>query len=328
MKICLINNLFTPYNRGGADRIVSILKSGLEEAGHSVFVITTKPKGEALDKSKYPDHYLDSYFSRLAQIPLFLRFFWHVYDMFDLFTAKKVKAILKAELPDLVVTHNLKGLSLLIPRAIKSLGIKHAHVLHDIQLLHPSGLMFLGQEAGINSFLARLYSRVNRLLFASVGIVISPSSWLLTIHEKNGFFAKAKKAVIPNPVSIPTPQAKKESGVFTFTYIGELVAHKGVQVLLESFEKLDDRNTRLVIMGAGPLLEKLKSENNERVEFKGFTEANLAKRIIGESQCLVMPSYCYENSPTAIYDALSVATPVIASRLGGAAGAPTGRRPR
>jgi len=35
------------------------------------------------------------------------------------------------------------------------------------------------------------------------------------------------------------------------------------------------------------------------------------------SDCLVVPSFCYENSPTTIYEANKIGLSVIASRLGG-----------
>ena len=44
MKICLINNIYKPYDRGGgSERITDIIVNGLKKAGHDVMVITTKP---------------------------------------------------------------------------------------------------------------------------------------------------------------------------------------------------------------------------------------------------------------------------------------------
>ena len=36
-----------------------------------------------------------------------------------------------------------------------------------------------------------------------------------------------------------------------------------------------------------------------------------------EANCLIIPSICYENSPTVIYEAASQGLPIIASRIGG-----------
>ncbi|MCK5590955.1 MAG: hypothetical protein KAI72_03265 [Candidatus Pacebacteria bacterium] len=43
MKICLINNLYKPYARGGAEQIVKNIADGLSKKNHLVFIIATKP---------------------------------------------------------------------------------------------------------------------------------------------------------------------------------------------------------------------------------------------------------------------------------------------
>ena len=88
--------------------------------------------------------------------------------MFDVGSYFKVKSILKKEKPDVVMTHNLKGVGYLIPKVIKGMGLKYVHTLHDIQLIHPSGLMIHGREQQINSIFAKLYVSVCRWLFGSV----------------------------------------------------------------------------------------------------------------------------------------------------------------
>ena len=39
MKICLINNLFTPDRKGGVETVVEIIADELKKQGHHVFVI-------------------------------------------------------------------------------------------------------------------------------------------------------------------------------------------------------------------------------------------------------------------------------------------------
>jgi hypothetical protein len=191
MKICLINNSYKPFNRGGADRIVEITENLLKKGGHEVFVISTKPdnKNKALDKNNY---YLKSNFLNLHKIPVFLRLFWHIWDMLDFVTGYKIKEILKKEEPDVVWTHNTKGLTFLLPKIIKNLKIKHVHTLHDMQLIHPSGLMYIEKENTIDSIHAKIYQTINRFLFNSPDIIISPSNWLLNAHKEKKIFFKIK----------------------------------------------------------------------------------------------------------------------------------------
>ena len=43
MKIVLINNLYEPYARGGAEQVVKTIADGLVEAGHKGVVVSTRP---------------------------------------------------------------------------------------------------------------------------------------------------------------------------------------------------------------------------------------------------------------------------------------------
>jgi len=147
---------------------------------------------------------------------------------------------LQEEKPDLVITHNLQGVGYLIPGLLRRMKIKHIHTLHDIQLLHPSGLMFWGKEKLLSSPHAKIYQTLMRFLFGSPAAVISPSQWLLNEHEKRGFFKKSKKIVLPN--CFPNPEfkaqgARVEKNIFTFLYVGLLEEHKWVKFLVEAFIK-------------------------------------------------------------------------------------------
>ncbi len=150
MKVCLINNLYEPYSRGGAEQIVKNIADGLNKKNHRVFIITTRPDvepsfGEAM-AGKCRIYYLKSLYYNLNKVPKFFRLFWHFFDLFDFYSYFKIKKILKKENPDLVITHNLKGIGYLTPLAIKKSKIKYFHTLHDVQLAIPSGLLINGEK--------------------------------------------------------------------------------------------------------------------------------------------------------------------------------------
>ena len=343
MKICLINNLYKPYNRGGAERIVELVVDGLQEAGYEVFLITTKPitqKHKNTKTQKHRIYYIDTLYYNLNRMPKILRLFWHLCDMFDIGSYFKVKAILKKEKPDVVMTHNLKGVGYLIPNVIKNLGIKHIHTLHDIQLLHPSGLMIYGKEKQIDGILAKMYASICRWLFGSPDVVVSPSKWLMDMHTNRGFFKDSMQAVISNPTflitSPPTPAASppllsKERGVggevksesFRFFYVGQIEAHKGVLFLIKVFkilrEELEDESCELIIAGDGSKLKQAQklAGDDGGVKFLGRVDNKDLLIMMQKYNALIAPSLCYENSPTVIYEALAAGLPVIASRIGG-----------
>jgi glycosyltransferase involved in cell wall biosynthesis len=355
MKICLINNLYKPYLRGGAEMAVDYVAQGLKNNGHEVFIITTKPifREQGIGNREQGIFYVRGFYYNLNKIPKFLRLFWHIIDMFDIGSYWKVKRILKKEKPDVVMTHNLKGIGYLIPLAIKSMRIKHVHTLHDIQLLHPSGLMYYGNEKSIDGILSKLYQAFCRRLFGSPNVVISPSKWLMGAHSERGFFKDSKKVVLPNPAPAPTPRptslaselaggradpspassnsadrpSSRERGAkFKFLYVGLIEEHKGVLFLIEAFKKINTPFAKgggggfeLIIVGDGAKFKKAQKliGQNKNIKLLGRINNNEVMKLMNDSDCFIMPSLCYENSPTVIYEAMSNGLPVIASRIGG-----------
>ena len=321
MKICLINNLYAPWERGGAEKIVARAAKGLEQAGHDVFVIATAPE-ETKSENVY---FLKSIFYNLSSYPLWQRLLWHIGDFFNPSHLRKIKEILKNEKPGLVITHNLKGVSLALPRLLKKMSIRHFHTLHDIQLLHPSGLMYWKKESLINSFPAKAYQFFSRRLFASPEVVISPSHWLLSEHLTRGFFSQSKKIVLPNFFhdSREVSRLPKNYDKFVFLFVGQLEKHKGVDFLLDCFlsllEKNPDARAELRVVGEGSLLKELKiiATGHPEIKMIGHLPSEEIRDLMLEADCLVVPSLCYENSPTVIYEAAAAELPVLASNLGG-----------
>jgi len=342
MKICLINNLYKPYARGGAETVVELTANGLKNKSCDVFIITVgrrrktkRARAEWTPKARpsradarQEIYYIDGIYYDLNKVPKFLRLFWHIWDMFDVGSYFFVRRVLKKEKPDIVMTHNLKGVGYLVPAAIRGLKIKHIHALHDIQLLHPSGLMFYGKEKIIDGTFAKVYRFMCRRLFGSPDAVISPSEWLLSEHIKRGFFQNSKKAVLPNPMKEgrrPTNSGRR--GSFKFLYVGQIEEHKGVLFLINAFRRFEfgknfpkgGAKPELLIVGDGSKSKQAEelAAGDENIKLLGRMKNGEVMELMRISDCLVMPSLCYENSPTVICEAISAGLPVVASRIGG-----------
>jgi glycosyltransferase involved in cell wall biosynthesis len=319
MKIIIINNLYAPWVRGGADRVAQKLAEGLEKQDNEVFIISTAPAESRTERN----YYLPSIFYNLEKYPLVSRFFWHLWDIVNFVNAGKIKKILREKNPDLVITHNLQGIGYLLPALLRHLKIRHFHTLHDIQLLHPSGLMFWQKEKILTTFHARIYQTIMRWLMGSPAMVISPSHWLLEEHLKRGFFRKSETKVLPNYFQVFSPRlqiATTAHEKFTFLYVGQIEAHKGIRFLIEVFLNFKKNNpTELIIAGSGSGLEELKKIVASHPEIKvlgGKSETEVEELMLA-ADCLVVPSLCYENSPTVIYEAIAANLPVIGAKLGG-----------
>ncbi len=336
MKICLISNLYEPYNRGGAEQVAKDTINGLKNKGEDVFLITTKPfknlsslKPEITEENgvKIYCFYPLNIFSyiNIDKHNALPRLIWHIWDMFNAYSYFTIKQILKIENPDIVHTHNLKGIGYSIPKVVKDLKIKHVHTLHDIQLASPSGLMFKCEEDSWQQvgFPIKIYSFLCKYLLNSPQIVISPSEWLMNYYVQKGFFKKSQKAILRNPINadeklVPNNE-ESNKGKTNFLFIGHIERHKGILFLIDAFNSLENFNIKLDIIGDGSLLEKAKNLAKDNINLLGrFSHAETLKKI-QTTDFIIMPSLCYENSPNVISEALSAGKPVIAADIGGAA---------
>ncbi|MBD3248313.1 glycosyltransferase [Candidatus Falkowbacteria bacterium] len=334
MKICLINNLFRPYDRGGSEKVVNYIYEGLKDEGQDVFLISGAPYRRRRTDERPGVIYLRSIFYSIGKLPIFLRFFWHIWNIFDFLTIIKIWFVFRKNKPELVMTHNLKGISFLLPVFLRLMKIKHAHTLHDIQLLHPSGLMYYGQEKKLSSFPAKVYQFLCRKLFGAPGMVISPSRWLMEEHVSRDFFNSSEKFILPNPspkFSDMAVNPKNPESKFTFLYVGQIEEHKGILFFVKAFinfwepfwtstaGKKAKLSIELLVAGSGSVVGDVGkiAFGDKRIKILGGKTHSEVKELMQSADCLVVPSLCYENSPTVIYEAASLGLPVLASDIGG-----------
>jgi len=388
MKICIINNLYPPYARGGAEQVVERTVTGLLDEGHEVVLITTinktkqqhiqtksprfsgiltpldgvRPNGGTHNagqisplqrdphaSGRSPSEWRNSqcgtnfkffqthqfkprnlfYYTDAHKHSFVVRCVWHVIDMFHVGSARFVRQVLKEEKPDVVHTHNLMGVGFLIPRVIRSLGIHHIHTVHDVQLVEPSGIILKTKEkswryAGLPT---KLYTCVMKRLMGSPDVVISPSKFLKSFYEERGFFPKSTFVVVRNPMTISdygqTMSDYETSPSTRFLYLGQVEDHKGIVFLAQVFKQFFEiyRNVQLHIVGDGSAMAHVQhiAEGCAGIILHGRVGRDALPALFAHTDVTVVPSLCYENSPTVIFESFSFGVPVLASNIEGIA---------
>jgi glycosyltransferase involved in cell wall biosynthesis len=329
MKICLINNLFKPFNVGGAENVVETIAKLLVNAGHDVRVLTIGVAGLkeiSLDgyklvqlENKFIYHRINS-----QQQNILKKMLWHWQNVFSFMHAQQVEDYFLDWQPDLVWTHNLSGFGWQVVKVINKFALRHWHELHDFQLINPLGTFLYKQKKQLNKLPIHLavYSWLAKNIFNKIDLVISPSEFLLTSHQNFNFFKDCKTEVLPNPVSC-LDQEKREvtkiNGFVKLLYVGQLEEHKGVRLLLKIFSLINNSNLRLVMVGEGALLEECKrfAQYDGRVEVAGKVDSSLIPRYYRAADVVVYPSECFENMPTVIAEANLCGRMVLASDIGG-----------
>lgn len=332
MRILFLTNLYPPYVRGGAEYLGAQVVQTLAQQGHKVAVLTSVPwasvkkfKPEVRDEngvSVYRFYPLNLYHYLTASKLLYpARFLWQLINLWSCHSGWVVKKIVREFKPDLAISFNLMGLGFNIPRVLHKMNIPQTHVLHDVQLLHPSGLFMWGESH--RTFLMKIYQKITAWLFAPIKQVVSPSAWLLEEHNNAGLFVNCKRLVIPNPVPPfqSSPHTKTTELPLQLLYVGQFEIHKGVFWLVEAIKntKLHNFVLHLVALGQKPRVEELKHliENDSRFVIHDLMSQAEIDTLYQDCHLSLLTSLCYENSPTTITKSLSAGTPVLAVRLGG-----------
>jgi glycosyltransferase involved in cell wall biosynthesis len=165
------------------------------------------------------------------------------------------------------------------------------------------------------------------MLIGSPTVVISPSQFLLDFYLARGFFRHSTCVVVRNPVTFQ-PQALRhfdQRFAFHFLYVGQIESHKGVQLLVEAFTALmsdiPTGSAMLHIVGNGSLLGSIKETvgDTHMIKVYGRVERSDLPALFSLANMTVVPSLCYENSPTVIFESFACGVPVIASNIEGIA---------
>ncbi|HBU06769.1 MAG TPA: hypothetical protein DEB09_01670 [Candidatus Magasanikbacteria bacterium] len=367
MKVVLINNLYKPYAVGGAERVVERRARELVDGGNDVVVITWRPWsgwGSWCPVKSFEDginiyrFWVPNIFSykNLSKHNFVLKLIWHFIDIFNGWSGRIIHNILKSEKPDLVETHNLMGIGYCLGIRNKELGINWRHYIHDVQLVESSGVLVWNHEK--DNLAQKIYSWIMKRKFRNVDEVISPTKFLWEFYRKRNFFVYSNY-VLENPKPLPhrqagithNPKVISDSNI-KFLFVGSLVEHKGVRVLMQAWDQVNseshdevgqespdlihlqgDPSTALVataphsaqddvilhIVGDGILHQEVKewAKDKNNVIVHGRLEGEKLEEIYNECDVLIFPSICIENNPTVIHEALHHGLRVIASDTGG-----------
>ena len=98
-----------------------------------------------------------------------------------------------------------------------------------------------------------------------------------------------------------------------FVVVARLTPPKRVDAVVDAFAGLDDR---LVIVGGGPWLERLRARATANVTFTGYVRDDELRSLYRESHALICPSV--EEFGIVMAEAQAAGAPVISPRAGGA----------
>jgi glycosyltransferase involved in cell wall biosynthesis len=132
----------------------------------------------------------------------------------------------------------------------------------------------------------------------------------------------AASARVPT-VSRFEPASSEASARRGFLFVGRLVDSKGVEVLLDAYQRasLDPAAWPLTIVGDGPLRHALEAHAARAglagVRFLGFVDDGMKARLLASAKWLVAPSHAHEGLGLVVLEARHAGVPCIITRHGG-----------
>lgn len=151
---------------------------------------------------------------------------------------------------------------------------------------------------------------------------IAPSAFLHDAYSKNGFPAPLHLSHFGVDIDRSPKPTSPEPSTVRLGYVGQLAAHKGVDVLLQALRAANRPNIRLTIWGdegQDPAYSaKLRTlAEGLDVRFAGTVPREVLPDVMAGIDALAIPSVWYENSPLILLQALATHTPVIVSDVQG-----------
>jgi glycosyltransferase involved in cell wall biosynthesis len=354
MKILYACHQFLPEYYTGTERYTLELAKQMQKMGHHVMVLTYSylsnegmqpfAKGQLLNKVyqydrvpviawrhadlhprvmepelsfRLQDDYMEEAFEKFLQE--------HTFDILHITHLMRVSPILKvAKCHGLKVVMHLTDYWMICPKAT---------------LLKSDGSLCEGPNFGRNcgkycyetkwtQALRERYHHAQNSLHL-VDVIISPSQFLINVFKKNGVdisrFIYLKHGFDYSKVKFFKKGKLVREGIITFGFLGTILPHKGVHVLIEAFKKVALDNIRLKIYGGyfersdyyQSLLQKV--GDDVRIKFCGEYDFEDVSSVLQEIDVVVVPSVWYENAPLTISTAHAHGVPVIATDLGGMA---------
>jgi glycosyltransferase involved in cell wall biosynthesis len=316
VKVLLCHNYY--QQPGGEDQVYADEAWLLQRGGHEV--IRFEQHNDVLKEKRAWDAAKTTFWSRESY--------------------QALRRLVATHRPDVAHFHNT--FPLISPsgyQAVREAGIPVVQTLHNFRLICP-GALLMRSGAPCERCVTKRFAwpgivhgcyRESRKATAVTAAAMSwhgvRGTWrncvdrfIATTQQARALFVSGglpeeKLAVKPNFVR-PDPgrfSGPRQGAIF----VGRLSPEKGIETLLEAWQRLGDR-IPLRIVGDGPLRDEVlqAQRSHPGIEWLGRLPFDQVLEQIGAAKALLFPSLLYETFGRTMIEAFATGTPVIASDLG------------
>lgn len=125
--------------------------------------------------------------------------------------------------------------------------------------------------------------------------------------------------IIPNGINLKKyrPKRSASDNHKTVLFVGRLEKRKGVNLLIDAFARLNDKDARLLIAGSGPDRTKLEAQviarGLDNVEFLGYISEKEKIRLLREASVFCSPAIYGESFGIVLLEAMACGAPIVAA---------------
>ncbi|MFQ5941174.1 MAG: glycosyltransferase family 4 protein [Nitrososphaerales archaeon] len=346
MRILFVVHQFFPVYYTGTERLVLNLAKQMQRMGHYVKVLTYafgetdgfRREGDFLIK-EYQYQGLPVISIRHKTVPSDIHF-----TIFDTSTEQLLEKIFSSEEFDIIhLSHAMRVGSII--RVAQKKKIPIILTLTDFWMMCPratsvtvKGELSRSPDGGLacvekcyeETWKDRIISRLNEAhdIMKVVDFVAAPT-YFLADRIKTEFNRDVK--VVRHGIDYvyydikPNENVKQKYDNVIFGYIGTILPHKGLHIVMEALKLLKNENIRVKIYGH--YFDQKEYHDNlvnmtrgdDRVVFLGQYKDEDLNEIMNEIDCILVPSIWWENSPLTALTSLAFKVPVLTTNVGGVA---------
>jgi glycosyltransferase involved in cell wall biosynthesis len=350
MRICYVCHQFFPDCYTGTERYTLELAKQLQRMGHQICILTYALKDLGSVTARSGVAHVEYDYEGIPVIALQHRdlgsrggLIGISFDLGDSMIREEAERLLTERAFDIMhCVHPMRMGGVL--EAAKKRGLKLVLTLMDYWMICPrvtlqraDGSLCKGPDQGRNcttfcyqdnGTVERLFERYAHSIetLAMVDAVLSHSRFLIDIFKQSGIDT-GRFIHCPNGFNYArvasVEKVWERAGTINFGFIGTILPHKGVEILVDAFKRVLSDRIRLKINGGSfgehDYYSRLvaKAEGDKRIEFGGDYEFSNIGRVLEDIDVVVVPSLWYENAPLVIGAAQAFGIPVIATGLGG-----------
>ena len=342
MNILYVVHDFFPEFYGGTERYLLNLAKQIQRMGNSVTVLTYgiadtpdmfTQNGNILHRT-YSYEGIPVICIRHKKVPPD-----HGYRISDDLLEDMVRILANEEIDVMHVAHPMRVSAAIT--AARQLHIPVVLTITDFWLICARGRFFkpdyslcnsaeegqkCRQQCGVDDSIFERY-RSARKIFDTVDARIAPSGFLIEVFRTNGWDRPIR--LVNHGIDYthvkPRHKSRRPGAPLTFAYMGVVGKFKGIDLLLDSFRKVDDQNIRLNIYGNcigddGTIdIVHDAEKNDKRIRAMGRFDHKELPDILDNIDIMVVPSTTLESFGLVVTESLSYGVPVIASDIVGSA---------